>query len=79
LDGKGYPKGLKGSMIPLVSKIITVSDAYDAMTNERSYRKVKTLEEAVEELRRCAGTQFDEEVVNVFIEKVLMSDKDSND
>ena len=76
LDGKGYPKGLKGSMIPLVSKIITVSDAYDAMTNERSYRKVKTVEEAVEELRRCAGTQFDEEVVNVFIEKVLTGEGD---
>jgi diguanylate cyclase (GGDEF)-like protein/PAS domain S-box-containing protein/putative nucleotidyltransferase with HDIG domain len=75
LDGKGYPRGLKGSMIPLVSKIITVCDAYDAMTSKRPYRKAMTVEEAVAELRRCAGTQFDEEVVDVFIEKVLKSEE----
>jgi HD-GYP domain-containing protein (c-di-GMP phosphodiesterase class II) len=73
-DGKGYPRGLKGDMIPLVSKIITVSDAYDAMTSERSYHKAKTRSEAIDELRRCSGTQFDPEVVSVFIEKVLRHD-----
>jgi diguanylate cyclase (GGDEF)-like protein/PAS domain S-box-containing protein/putative nucleotidyltransferase with HDIG domain len=77
LDGKGYPRGLKGDMIPLVSKIITVSDAYDAMTNERPYRKAKTCAEAIDELRRFSGTQFDPEVVEVFIKKVLTGDKES--
>jgi diguanylate cyclase (GGDEF)-like protein/PAS domain S-box-containing protein/putative nucleotidyltransferase with HDIG domain len=79
LDGKGYPRGIKGDSIPLVSKIITVSDAYDAMTNERPYKKAKTHEEAIEELLRYSGTQFDPEIVTVFIEKVLLSDKENVD
>jgi diguanylate cyclase (GGDEF)-like protein/PAS domain S-box-containing protein/putative nucleotidyltransferase with HDIG domain len=74
VDGKGYPRGIKGDNIPLVSKIIAVSDAYDAMTNDRPYRKAKTREEAVEELRKHAGTQFDAVVVGVFIERVLSAD-----
>jgi putative nucleotidyltransferase with HDIG domain len=75
LDGKGYPRGIKGDSIPLVSKIITVSDAYDAMTSMRPYRRAKTREEAIEELSRFSGTQFDPEIVSVFIEKVLLDDK----
>lgn len=71
IDGKGYPEGLKLDEIPLNSRIISVADAYDAMTSVRPYHKIKTREEAVEELRRCSGTQFDPEIVNVFIEKVL--------
>lgn len=74
-DGKGYPRGLKGDSIPLISKIITVGDAYDAMTSDRPYRTAITREEAIGELRQKAGTQFDPEVVEVFIEKVLSRDK----
>ncbi|MFQ6013944.1 MAG: HD domain-containing phosphohydrolase [Anaerolineae bacterium] len=63
----GYPDGLKREKIPLASRIIAVADAYDAMTTDRPYRKAKTREEAIEELRRCAGTQFDPQVVEAFL------------
>ncbi len=76
IDGKGYPRGIKGDTIPLVSKIITVSDAYDAMTNERPYRKAMSREEAIDELKMHAGTQFDPDIVAVFIDKVLSVDSD---
>lgn len=72
-DGKGYPHGKKGTEIPLVSRIIAVADAYDAMTSERTYRKPLTEKEAVEELKRNAGTQFDPQIVEIFTEKVLKS------
>lgn len=58
-DGKGYPQGLKGEEIPLLSRIISVVDAYDAMTNDRPYHGAITGEEALKELDRCSGTQFD--------------------
>lgn len=67
-DGKGYPLGLKGEEIPLISRIICVVDAYDVMTNGRIYKKAISHEEAVKELRRCAGTQFDPKVVESFIQ-----------
>ncbi|MBC8059886.1 MAG: HD domain-containing protein, partial [Clostridiaceae bacterium] len=70
-DGKGYPKGLKGQEIPYVSRIITIVDAYDAMTSERSYRSALQMEVVIEELQRNSGIQFDPELVAVFIEKVL--------
>ncbi len=70
-DGKGYPNGISGKEIPLVSRIIAVADAYDAMTSERTYRKPLSEKEAVEELRKYAGTQFDPIIVKIFIEKVL--------
>jgi len=66
-DGSGYPDGLKGEEIPLAARIIAVVDAYNAMTTERPYRDAMSHEEAIEELRRCAGTQFDPEVVEVFL------------
>jgi two-component system cell cycle response regulator len=62
-DGDGYPDGLAGEEIPLGSRIIAVCDAYDAMISERSYDKARPKEEAIAELRRHAGTQFDREVV----------------
>jgi len=70
-DGKGYPSRLKGEDIPLISRIICVCDAYEAMTADRKYRKAVDHETAAKELYRCAGTQFDEELVNIFIEKEI--------
>jgi diguanylate cyclase (GGDEF)-like protein/PAS domain S-box-containing protein len=70
-DGKGYPKGLIGEEIPFVSRIITIADAYDAMTSERSYRGALPDEVALEELRKNAGLQFDPRLVKVFIETLL--------
>jgi len=70
-DGAGYPKGLKGEDIPLLSRILAVADAYDAMTEDRVYRKAMSKEQAVEEIRRNAGTQFDPLIANIFIETIL--------
>jgi len=67
-NGKGYPKGLKGENIPFISRIISVIDAYDAMTNDRPYRKALSTDKAIKELKKCAGTQFDPTLVNKFIE-----------
>lgn len=68
IDGTGYPNGLKGDEIPLESKIISVADAYDAMTSIRPYRKHPlSKDEAIEELIKYANTQFDEKVVEVFV------------
>ncbi|HYI35829.1 MAG TPA: diguanylate cyclase [Thermoleophilaceae bacterium] len=65
-DGEGYPDGLTGEEIPLGARVVTVCDAYDAMIADRPYRAPKTSEEAMEELRRCAGSQFDPAVVAAF-------------
>jgi HD-GYP domain-containing protein (c-di-GMP phosphodiesterase class II) len=62
-DGTGYPDGLEAEEIPMGARIIAVCDAYDAMTSVRSYRQPVTKEEAVTELRRASGTQFDPTVV----------------
>jgi len=70
-DGSGYPQGLKGKEIPLISRIITVADAYEAMISDRPYRKKLGKEFATEELKKYSGTQFDPEITTVFIEKVL--------
>ena len=58
-DGKGYPQGLIGESIPLLSRILAVTDAYDAMTSDRPYRPAMSTEEACKEIERCSGTQFD--------------------
>ncbi len=66
-DGKGYPRGLKGAEIPVEARIVSVVDAYDTMISKRAYNFKRPPAEAFEELRRCAGTQFDPEVVEAFI------------
>jgi diguanylate cyclase (GGDEF)-like protein/PAS domain S-box-containing protein len=66
-DGNGYPQKLKGSHIPLLSRILAVADSYDAMVNDRYYRKALTHDVALAELKRCSGSQFDPEVVKVFL------------
>jgi diguanylate cyclase (GGDEF)-like protein/PAS domain S-box-containing protein len=69
-DGNGYPYRIKGENIPIESRIIAVADSYDAMTSERSYKKAMRHEDAINELLRCSGTQFDPDIVDVFVNKV---------
>ncbi|MCX8006716.1 MAG: HD domain-containing protein [Coriobacteriia bacterium] len=66
-DGNGYPAGLRGEEIPLLARILTVADSYEAMTSDRPYRRGRSVHEAIAELRRCAGTQFDPRLVDAFI------------
>ncbi len=65
-DGRGYPLGLKGNGVPLIARIISVADTYDAMTSDRAYRRALPHEVAVGEIERCSGTQFDPEVAHSF-------------
>lgn len=67
-DGQGYPKGIKGQDISLPARIIAIADAFDAMTNTRTYKEAISEKEALEEIRRCGGTQFDPEIVKIFLE-----------
>ncbi|MBW8742595.1 MAG: HD domain-containing protein, partial [Acidobacteria bacterium] len=67
-DGAGYPDGLRGDAIPLGARIIFVADAYDAMTSDRVYRARLSRDEALAELERCSGTQFDPAIVETFSE-----------
>lgn len=67
LDGRGYPEGLKGEKIPLASRIIAVADAFDAMTSDRPYRKAMSIADACQVLEDTAGTQFDPEVISIFL------------
>ncbi len=69
-NGKGYPLGIEGEEIPLECRILAIADAYDAMTNDRPYRKAISRDEALSELEKCAGTQFDGELVKKFIELI---------
>jgi diguanylate cyclase (GGDEF)-like protein/PAS domain S-box-containing protein len=66
-DGTGYPLQLKGEEIPLIARIVSVVDAFDAMTNDRPYRKALGVEKAIEELKNNAGTQFDKNIVEKFL------------
>jgi len=66
-DGTGYPRGLGGHEIPFEARVLAVADAYDAMTSDRPYRPALSHEEAVAEVERCAGTQFDPQVAHAFL------------
>ena len=65
-DGAGYPDGLAGEHIPLGARVVSVCDAFDAMTNDRSYRSAMSPEDAMRELQECTGSQFDPSVVEAF-------------
>jgi diguanylate cyclase (GGDEF)-like protein/PAS domain S-box-containing protein len=69
-DGQGYPFGIQGDNIPIECRMLAIVDAYDAMTNDRPYRKAMKEHEALAELKGCAGTQFDPHLVNVFVNLV---------
>jgi HD-GYP domain-containing protein (c-di-GMP phosphodiesterase class II) len=66
-DGKGYPHGLAGEDIPVGARILCVADSFDAMIHDRWYKRKRTIDGAIEEIRRCSGTQFDPEVVSAFL------------
>jgi putative two-component system response regulator len=67
LDGSGFPDGLSGDQIPLEARIVAVADAFDAMTTDRAYRQPRTPDQAVDELRRYSGIQFDDNVIEAFL------------
>jgi len=73
-DGDGYPTGLGGAEIPLGARVLAVVDAFDAMTSDRPYRRALPAEAAVEEVDRCAGSQFDPVVARVFVEAWLQGE-----
>jgi HD-GYP domain-containing protein (c-di-GMP phosphodiesterase class II) len=66
-DGSGYPRGLKGEQIPMGARIFAVADTLDAITSDRPYRKATSFAAARAEIKRCAGTQFDPRVVEVYL------------
>jgi len=74
LDGQGYPGNLRGTEIPLGSRIIAVADSYDALTTTRPYRIARTQHEAVHEILRCVGKQFDAKVVKAFCDSLAWKD-----
>lgn len=74
-DGNGYPLGLKGQEIPLLSRIVSVVDSYDAMTNDRIYKKAISKKDAINELQKNSGTQFDPDIVKVFIDILNREDR----
>jgi len=75
-DGSGYPRGLKGKEIPLLARILSIVDSYDVMINERPYKEAMSKKEAVEELKRCSGSQFDPQLVKLFLEIITEENSD---
>jgi len=78
-DGQGYPLGLEGQGIPLIARIISVADTYDAMTSDRAYRKALPHEVSVSEIKRCSGSQFDPNVAGEFLEVMESHRKDARE
>jgi two-component system cell cycle response regulator len=74
-DGAGYPDGLRGSEIPLGARIVLACDAWDAMTSDRAYRRAMSADDAANELRANAGTQFDPEVVAALLAVVFDNER----
>ena len=74
-DGSGYPTRLSGDSIPIISSIILIVDAYDVMTNKRPYKEAISKQDAIKELKRCAGSQFDPVLVDKFI-SIITEEKD---
>lgn len=72
-DGKGYPAGLSGPQIPFLARIVAIADSFDAMTNNRPYRKARGYEVAIEEVKNNRNTQFDGDIVDVFINRILVN------
>ena len=68
-DGQGYPRGLKQSEIPLGGRIVAVAEAFEAMTRQRPYGRTRSVDEALAEIEACAGTQFDPNLAQVFVEE----------
>jgi HD-GYP domain-containing protein (c-di-GMP phosphodiesterase class II) len=66
-DGTGYPSGLKGEAIPIEARILAIADAFDAMTSPRPYRQALSYKKVLDELKRCAGAQFDPKLVEAFL------------
>lgn len=77
-DGTGYPQGIKGKAIPIISRIVNVADSFDVMTHKRIYKNAYDIEYAKEEIKRCSGTQFDPDVVNKFMELLEEADEKVN-
>ena len=69
-DGSGYPNGLSGNQIPLGARIVAIADAYDTITSQRTYKKARTAGEALLEMERCGGAQFDPELMRVFVQRL---------
>jgi len=69
-DGTGYPDGLKGESIPLLARVVSLAEVFDAMVSNRPYRRALPLTEAVAELKRCSGTQFEPRLVNILLKMI---------
>lgn len=74
-DGTGYPQGIAGEDIPLLARILAVTDSYDAMTQDRPYRKALSKQQAIAEIRENAGSQFDPEIARIFVDDILMNEE----
>ena len=70
-NGSGYPRGLKGNDIPLISRIVHMVDSYEAMTSPRPYRQPMSHQEAAREIINCSGKEFDPRIAKIFVEKIL--------
>jgi putative nucleotidyltransferase with HDIG domain len=74
-DGTGYPTGRSGEEIPVEARVLAIADAFDAMTSDRPYRRALSADEALAEVERCAGTQFDPDLAEIFVELFWESDE----